>query len=264
MDEKSFELYQEEQRQQLIALNRGVGELLTVFRSNLAVEVKNPTERQEIAGEVKVSNPQKTVEVENMQDVVESLEDLGSKLTKAIEDSKTTPVTEVSIKNIEQAKQKTVSITNLDDLKQYFDDVAKSIEDNQPIVNVSKQVVEFPTLASKPIAVRLSDGKKFYNALATMASNFNTNGLATSAKQDEIVTAIGNIGGSTNYTTRIAEKSDNTNITYIGNAVIGTATSAASWQIKRFDSTSGLIKLWADGDDSFNNIWDNRESLSYS
>jgi len=69
---------------------------------------------------------------------------------------------------------------------------------------------------------------------------------------------------TTNYTTRIAEDSVNSNYTYIGNAVIGTAESASSWQIKRLDSTTGLIKLWANGRDDFNVEWDNREGLTYA
>ena len=51
---------------------------------------------------------------------------------------------------------------------------------------------------------------------------------------------------------------------YIGKAVIASGTSAAVWQIAKLDTSSGLIKTWADGDALFNNVWDNRASLSYS
>lgn len=51
---------------------------------------------------------------------------------------------------------------------------------------------------------------------------------------------------------------------YIGKAPIGSATNAAVWQISRLATSSGLIKTWSDGDASYNNIWDNRASLSYS
>ncbi len=55
-------------------------------------------------------------------------------------------------------------------------------------------------------------------------------------------------------------------ITYIGKAVPGTATSAASWQIQKLDesSTPDFSLKWADGDGNFDNVWDNRASLSYS
>lgn len=52
--------------------------------------------------------------------------------------------------------------------------------------------------------------------------------------------------------------------TYIGKAPIGSATNAAVWQITKLATSSGLIKTWADGDASFDNVWDNRASLSYS
>lgn len=54
---------------------------------------------------------------------------------------------------------------------------------------------------------------------------------------------------------------------YIGKAIPATATSSALWQIKKlsYDANGNLssIKL-ADGDTNFDNIWDNRSSLSYS
>ena len=52
--------------------------------------------------------------------------------------------------------------------------------------------------------------------------------------------------------------------TYIGKAAIATATSAAAWQIAKLDTSSGLIKTWADGSASFSKIWDDRVSISYS
>lgn len=65
------------------------------------------------------------------------------------------------------------------------------------------------------------------------------------------------------FATRI-DDTTTANTTYIGKAAIGAATSSAVWQISKLDTSSGLIKTWADGDTLFNNIWDNRASLSYS
>lgn len=53
-------------------------------------------------------------------------------------------------------------------------------------------------------------------------------------------------------------------ITYVGEANPGTAASAASWRIKRLDSTSGLLVTWAEGDSDFDKVWDDRASYSYS
>lgn len=54
-------------------------------------------------------------------------------------------------------------------------------------------------------------------------------------------------------------------ITYVGSAAPGALTSDAVWRIKRLtESTAGLIVEFADGDDAYNNIWDNVTTLSFS
>lgn len=54
-------------------------------------------------------------------------------------------------------------------------------------------------------------------------------------------------------------------VTYIGEATTGTTTSSSNWRIKRLtQSGSVLIIEWADGNGNFDNIWDNRTSLTYS
>lgn len=67
---------------------------------------------------------------------------------------------------------------------------------------------------------------------------------------------------SATYTLYLDEVSST--ITYVGEAVPGTATSASTWRIKRLDSTSGLVVAWANGDSAFDKIWDNRASYTYS
>ena len=64
--------------------------------------------------------------------------------------------------------------------------------------------------------------------------------------------------------TYVAVNSSDNLISYLGRAAPGTATSAASWQIRKIDENSGTIITYADGDADFDNVWDNRESLSYS
>lgn len=67
---------------------------------------------------------------------------------------------------------------------------------------------------------------------------------------------------SPNYTQRIDEAS--ATVTYIGKAQIGSSTSESVWQIKKLDSTSGLVITWANGTDEFTNEWDERGALSYA
>lgn len=53
---------------------------------------------------------------------------------------------------------------------------------------------------------------------------------------------------------------------YIGEANPGTLTSASSWRIKyvTIAGDGDVSVVWADGNDSFDNIWDNRLTYSYS
>lgn len=53
-------------------------------------------------------------------------------------------------------------------------------------------------------------------------------------------------------------------VTYVCEAPIGTATSSAAWRIKKIDETTGMVIKWADGNESFDNVADNRASLTYS
>jgi len=54
-------------------------------------------------------------------------------------------------------------------------------------------------------------------------------------------------------------------VSYMGEADPGTLTSAPTWRIKRITETGADVAVvWADGDASFDNVWDDRASLTYS
>lgn len=48
-----------------------------------------------------------------------------------------------------------------------------------------------------------------------------------------------------------------TNVTYVGKAAIGSATSSPAWQIQKIDETTGMIITWG-GTAAFDQVWDNR------
>lgn len=50
---------------------------------------------------------------------------------------------------------------------------------------------------------------------------------------------------------------------YVGEAAPGTQASAAAWRISRLTVADRRLE-WADGDGEFDNVWDDRASLSYS
>lgn len=53
---------------------------------------------------------------------------------------------------------------------------------------------------------------------------------------------------------------------YSGRAPMGSAKSAAVWQIKKYVYSSGqLVDVqWADGNADYDNVWNDRVSLTYS
>ena len=75
-------------------------------------------------------------------------------------------------------------------------------------------------------------------------------------------------GGGSGDVVKKEEISDvdsvNSRITYYGNAEIGASLTEAVWQIYRIKETgTEIAKSWADNNALFDNIWNNRESLSY-
>lgn len=50
---------------------------------------------------------------------------------------------------------------------------------------------------------------------------------------------------------------------YVGEAKAGASEVAAVWRITKYDTSAGSGKF-ADGNTSFDNVWDNRGSLTYS
>lgn len=82
--------------------------------------------------------------------------------------------------------------------------------------------------------------------------------LPTSASTEATLQTI-SFGGF-KFALRLATVGD---IDYVGEAAIGTATSAASWRVKKINSTTGIVIQWA-GTGTFNQVWDNYASLTYS
>jgi hypothetical protein len=102
---------------------------------------------------------------------------------------------------------------------------------------------------------------------ATFTGRINTLGQKSMANSTPVVlasdqAAIPVTSSESYYEIRLDESTSI--ITYVGQANPGSITSTANWQIKRLDSTTGLVVEWADGNSNFDNIWDNRAALSYS
>lgn len=50
---------------------------------------------------------------------------------------------------------------------------------------------------------------------------------------------------------------------YFGKAYPGADSTKPIWQISRLTVANPQALKWADGDDKYDNVWDNRASLTY-
>ena len=78
-----------------------------------------------------------------------------------------------------------------------------------------------------------------------------------------VVTTSGEVFTTDNLlTTRIDSASGTT---YVGDAQPGSSSASAVWRIHRIVAAGSAVDiLWSDGNTRFDNIWNNRASLSYS
>lgn len=264
MDEKSIELYQEEQRKLLIDLNQSIREV----KSLIDIQVKQyeaPVKEVDVKGKVTV-NTEKNVSVDNISDVVEALNELSGIITKSLKENSYKPLESVSVKNIKDAKPDSIKVNNLSELSDFFKGLSKDIIDNKPIVNVTKQDVVFPTSPLNPISVRLSDGKSFYNAIAAAVSS-GTAMFRDQAGRSAVVelTADGKVPVEAGSTSVYESRNDTTtdaNLVYLAKALPGSATTDAVWQIKRYNKSAGTM-TFADDVTNFTKVWNDRTGYTY-
>ena len=63
-------------------------------------------------------------------------------------------------------------------------------------------------------------------------------------------------------TVRLDQVSDN--LFYVGKALIGSNESSSGWQIVRYTITGSILKSeYADGSEAFNQVWNDRTTLTY-
>lgn len=96
-------------------------------------------------------------------------------------------------------------------------------------------------------------------AIVSVLQNLVTavNELTLSLAQSKLNDAIGT------YAYRVDDAG--AGVIYYGYATPGTADSAEAWSIKKQTTTvADIIVLWADGNLSYDNVWNDRTSLTYS
>lgn len=103
--------------------------------------------------------------------------------------------------------------------------------------------------------------KKMFDSLADRIGNIRVTGGGAGFSA-EISQSLDTL--ASNYATQIDDTST-ASVTYIGKAAIGSSSASALWQIQKIDeSASPTTITWADGNDAFDNIFNNRTSLTYN
>lgn len=141
-----------------------------------------------------------------------------------------------------------VSIKKPKWLESIFDSIIKKIPEQAKEIRIASS-------ATRPVAVRLSNGKKFYNAFFSAIQ-----GAMPFIFENERAVVE-------SYTKEFAVQLDKVSSTvmYIGKAQAGTSLSTAGWRIKKAVFTNGSISVtWADGVQTFTKSWADRASYSYS
>jgi hypothetical protein len=107
------------------------------------------------------------------------------------------------------------------------------------------------------------------NPLPVTMSGGGASGGATSDNQvemiaqlDEILTALSTDTEDKRLTVRLDQVSDT--LFYVGKALIGKVDADAHWLIIRYTQTgSVLMSEYANGSESFDQVWDDRATLTY-
>jgi hypothetical protein len=155
-----------------------------------------------------------------------------------------------------------------------------TVRDNTIRLDISSGALKniFIKFSEVTIPAALPDVYALRDAINSMLQT-NTAGLATEQKQDvqiellsgilsalnEIKITIGNLKCcGCGQIMRIDES--NPLVTYVGYAAAGSQPNQAVWSIQRttrFATNDIVIVEWADGNELFDNIWDQRLELNY-
>lgn len=233
MDDKSIELYNEEQVALLKGLQSDIAGLKDVLTGKIAINVTNPDEVK-VSGKVEV-NTEKEVSITNMDEFVTGLDKLAQNLELTLK--KLTPTDTVTVKNIQDAIAKELRVSNLGDLKADLQAIKQAVIDNQAIVNVTEKAISWPQRAKDAIPVRLSDGKEFYKAVMNAI-------------------AAGGGGGGASVSNPLLgysyiQKDTTSDATY---KYYGYMNKDSAWVIKRIHKTTNLA-MFVKGDINYTDNW---------
>lgn len=150
-------------------------------------------------------------------------------------------------------------------------DLLKAVQNQKPVV-----IPEFPKIPETDLSKvekKLDESNKHLKAIVDKPVGGGGGGGNGSPYVDSTgkmvyveVTPAGKIPVDTaaaTYITILRANAGDPDITYVGKAIPGTATSDAAWQIARLDENTNLDLLYADSG-AFTQVYDDREAISYA
>jgi hypothetical protein len=230
--------------------NTDLSEVTGLLRQMLA-EVQKPQK------EIKIPEAKDTVKVSNLSDI-----DFTT-LEKAIKTIQVSPKIDVKSPDVRvdapDLKPLQKSLTNIVD-------AVKGIVFPEVKIDLTKLETE-----SKETNKKLDTANKHLETISKIRGGTSGGGSGVSFQDSEgrpvrvELTVDGKVpveaGTTSNYESRNDTTTD-TNLVYLGKATPGTATSAASWQIKRYNKSAGHMSF-ADDVTTFTKTWDDRTSYTY-
>lgn len=109
--------------------------------------------------------------------------------------------------------------------------------------------------SNNPLPVTLSSGGASGGATSD-------NQVAMIAQLDDIITALSTDTEDKRLTVRLDQVSDT--LFYVGKALIGKVDTDANWLVIRYTQTGNvLMSEYANGSEAFNQVWDDRTTLTY-
>lgn len=248
---------------ELQKVTQGLDGLLTYLQKQNQNTERTSMDLADILFDVKealdaFSSQEAPEQVDYAKPVVGAVEDLKTALTAAIDAIEVNP--QVAAPNVKVEAPK-VDLSGVEKAVREISKVIDAAIKNIPKTEIPK--TDFTPLTSKfdEMLIKLGEidtGVRLKPQTPNVMKVTNVDG-----------SAIGGGSTATNYAKRVEEDSVTPGIYYFGKAVIGSADADAVWQIKRIDTTGILAETtWAEdtgtADDTFVQVWNNRESLTYS
>jgi hypothetical protein len=276
MDDIDSKLYQEENRQALIDIQKtfeNFGTELKRFNDNYIAPKENVT----VDGKIEV-NTEKEVAINNLAELTDKFKEFTTTISTAIAEHSYKPLETVEISNIDDITPKSIEINNFKDMAEFFEGYTKAIKENRPIVNITKQDVVFPTSPKNPLPVRLSNGKQFIDALSVAMAGGSQDQRMTFTETGELRTTANIDMATEGLATEATLAKVNTNLEEYGinnidpvSAVLtytGKEDKDGNWLVVKIDTTTGTVITYATvannpATATYASAWTNHLTLTY-